>query len=152
MIQETAVHQTKTITRQFPVSRTRLFQAWANVEARSTWGSPSPEVTLRYDQADFVVGGADDCVCVYEGQDVHRVITRWLDIVENRRLVFSEMMTDLTQTMGGSLVTVEFFGDDRQSSLVVTLQTVALDGLGLEAGVVEGWTGAMELLAAYLAG
>jgi len=61
-------------------------------------------------------------------------------------------MTDLTQTMGGSLVTVEFFGDDRQSSLVVTLQTVALDGLGLEAGVVEGWTGAMELLAAYLAG
>lgn len=151
MNHETAVHQTNTITRQFPVSRARLYKAWSDLDARRAWSAPSEDVTLRYDHADFSVGGTDDCVCVWEGQDVHRVLTRWLDIVENQRLLFLETVTDMTRTMGSSLVTAEFFGDDTQSSLVVTLQTVGLDGLGLEAGVVEGWAGAMELLAKHLA-
>lgn len=146
MPHESLVHATRTFERTFSVPVSRLFRAWESPDERALWGAPDPAVSLRYHAADFTPGGEDVCNCVVGDQVVATVRTRWLDVTPPRRIVATETIADLERVQGVSLFSVELLPDGPGSRLVLTLQTVAFDGSGLERDVVVGWSAALDHL------
>lgn len=55
--------ETVVMERTYRASPARVFKAWGDVEARTRWSIPSPDVIIVYDKADFRVGGVDDSRC-----------------------------------------------------------------------------------------
>jgi uncharacterized protein YndB with AHSA1/START domain len=147
-----AVHGTISLERNYSVPASRVYAAFAIPEIRRQWNSPAEGVEVRIDKNDFRTGGSTVEICVAEGQDIARVETSYLDIVENRRLLFSEAISDPERFLGASLVTVEFQGADAGTRLVIVIQTCGVDGSGLENEVVVGWRSALDRLERVLAG
>lgn len=143
-------HRTTTLERSYAASPARVFNAWENPELRRVWSSPSDEVQIRNDAADFRVGGEDIQSCMVEGYAVATVVGRYLDIVPGARIVYSESISEGTTLLGVSLVSAEFITEGSGTRLVLTLQTAALDGSDLLEGVEEGWTSALDRLGSEL--
>lgn len=148
----TIAHDTVTMARRYDAPPTRVFAAWADAEARREWGAPSAEVTLVHEAADFSVGGEDVSVCMADGAAVARVHTRYLDIVPDRRVVLTEVIEGDGRREGVCLVGAEMIPDGAGTRLVLTVQTMALDGAGLARGVEEGWGHALDRLGRLAAG
>ncbi len=146
MSHETMVHRTSTMERTYAASPARVFRAWADPDIRRLWGSPSDEVEIRNEAADFRVGGEDVQLCMVGGEVAARVAGRYLDIVADARIVYSEAISEGDTLLGVSLVSAEFVATGGGTRLVLTLQTVAVDGSDLLDGVVAGWTSALDRL------
>lgn len=151
MSHTTMVHRTTTIEKTYAASPPRVFAAWADPDKRLLWGSPSDEVILRNDAADFRPGGEDIQTCLVEGQAVATVTGRYHDIVPDTRIIYTETISDPSALLGSSLVSVEFNPSGTGTRLVLTLQTVAVDGSDLLEGVEEGWSSALERLGGMMA-
>ena len=147
-----AVHGTIALDRTYRVPASRVFAAFADPDIRRQWNSPAEGVEVRIDKNEFRAGGRTVEVCIAEGQDIARVETSYLDIVENRRLLFCEAISDPERFLGASLVTVEFHSEETGTRLAVTIQTCGVDGSGLEKEVVDGWRSALHRLKRVLAG
>jgi uncharacterized protein YndB with AHSA1/START domain len=141
-----AVHGTISLERNYSVPASRVFAAFAIPEIRRQWNSPAEGIEVRIDKNDFRTGGRTVEICVAQGQDIARVETIYLDIVENRRLLFCEAINDPERFLGASLVTVEFQAVDAGTRLAVVIQTCGVDGSGLENEVVVGWRSALDRL------
>jgi uncharacterized protein YndB with AHSA1/START domain len=146
-----AVHATISVERNYGVPASRVYAAFAIPDIRRLWNSPAEGVEVRIDKNDFRAGGRTVEICVAEGQEIARVETCYLDIVEDRRLLFSEAISDPERFLGASLVAVEFQGTDAGTRLAIVIQTCGVDGSGLENEVVEGWRSALDRLARVLA-
>ena len=146
MSHQSMVHRTATMERTYAASPARVFAAWADPDIRRLWGSPSDDVQIRNDAADFRVGGEDIQTCMVEGHPVATVFGRYYDIVPDARIIYTEVIRDETSLQGMSLVSAEFIPDGRGTRLVLTLQTVAVDGSDLLEGVEEGWSSALDRL------
>lgn len=138
-------HGTLVIERDFAAPVHRVFAAWADVEARKRWAVPSPSEAIEYDQADFRVGGLDVSRCGQIGDLTYVVEDRYLDIVQNERILFSESVSQHDVLLSVALVTVEFSETDTGTHLILTEQLAALDAQML-AGSNEGWNAALENL------
>lgn len=147
MTHKTMVHRTSTLERTYGAGPARVFRAWEDPDVRRIWGSPSDEVTIRNDAADFRVGGEDIQSCMVEGEAVATVVGRYLDIVPESRIVYSESISEGETLLGVSLVSAEFIAAGSGTRMVLTLQTVAVDGSDLLEGVEAGWSSALERLA-----
>lgn len=150
MTHQTMVHRTETLVRSYAASPARVFRAWEDPEVRRIWGSPSDEVTIRNEAADFRVGGEDVQLCMVGGEAVARVVGRYLDIVPDARIVYSEAISEGERLLGVSLVSAEFIAEGSGTRLVLTLQTVAVDGSDLLEGVKAGWMSALNRLGGVL--
>ncbi len=146
-----AVHGFISLERNYRVPANRVYAAFAVPEIRRQWNSPAEGIEVRIDKNDFRTGGRTVEICVAEGQDIARVETSYLHIVENRRLLFSEAISDPESFLGASLVTVEFQGTDAGTRLAIVIQTCGVDGSGLENEVVVGWRSALDRLVRVLA-
>ena len=151
MSHETMVHRTTTLERTYDASPARTFHAWADPDIRRAWGSPSDEVEICNEAADFRVGGEDVQTCLVGGEAVATVVGRYHDIVPDKRIVYTEIISDPAALMGMSLVSAEFIAQGRGTRLVLTLQTVAVDGSDLLEGVEAGWSSALDRLGAQFA-
>lgn len=150
MTHTSMVHRTETLVRSYAASPARVFHAWADPDLRRLWGTPSDEVTIRNDAADFRVGGVDVQSCLVEGHAVARVTGRYHDIVPDSRIIYTEVIEDETVLQGMSLVSAEFIAEGNGTRLVLTLQTIAVDGSDLLEGVHAGWTNALKRLGGVL--
>jgi uncharacterized protein YndB with AHSA1/START domain len=70
MTHHTAQHGTATLEKGLSAPPARVFAAWADPEQRKVWGSPSDEIDMRIDAADFAVGGEDVTTCLAGGEAV----------------------------------------------------------------------------------
>ena len=147
MSHQTMQHGTVTLERTLKASPERVFGAWADPEQRRIWGSPSSDIELRIDAADFSVGGEDVSTCLMGDQAIAIVRGRYHDIVENRRILYTEIIADMAARQGACLISAEFLPVADGTRLVLTLQTTALDGSDLLEGVEAGWESALERLA-----
>ncbi len=146
MSHQSMIHRTTTMSRTYAASPARVFAAWADPDIRRIWGSPSDNVELRIDSADFRVGGEDVQTCMVQGEAVASVIGRYHDIVADRRIIYTEVISDPGALLGMSLVSAEFITAGSGMRLELTLQTVAVDGSDLLEGVEEGWSSALGRL------
>lgn len=152
MTHQSMVHRTASMERTYAASPARVFRAWADPQVRRLWGSPSDEVEIRNDAADFRVGGVDVQTCLVEGEAVATVEGRYHDIVADRRIIYTEVISEPGMLQGMSLVSAEFIAAGAGTRLVLTLQTVAVDGSDLLEGVAAGWTSALDRLGALVEG
>ena len=141
-------HATFTLERSYPVPPARVFAAWAEPAAKSSWFTPGPGFGH---ELDFRIGGREVATGGPDGGPVMTFETFYRDIVPDQRIVYTSTLSTETDLMTVSLTTVEFTpGADGGTRLVLTEQGAFLDGYD-DAGSRERGTGAlMDALAKSL--
>lgn len=137
-------HRTSTLEKEFTASLARVFEVWSDTDLRSKWNSPSDEVEIRMEEADFSENGRDVSLCIVEGQVAAHVTAIYHEIVPEKRILFTEAIRSEDVLMGASLVSVGFEARGSGTLMTITLQTVAVDGSPLLDEVVYGWTHSLE--------
>lgn len=141
------LHRTTVLEKTFGVSVADVFAAWAELEKRSLWNSPSDDVKIRYTEDDFSVGGKDVSLCLVGDQIMAEVIGIYHDIVPNERIIYTEIIkSGEGELFGTSQVSVSLESRGTGTHMIVTLQTVAVDGSTLLDDVVEGWTASLGMM------
>lgn len=148
--QRSAVHETLTFERSYPVPVARVFAAYADVEMRARWGVPSDTAAIVYSASDFRVDGRDEFRCGGKSDLPFLGCVRYEDIVENERIVYVESVSEGDRLLSVSLVTWELTPDDTSTKLLVTDQLVALDGADMVSGTRMGTNAALDNLAREL--
>jgi uncharacterized protein YndB with AHSA1/START domain len=146
MSERSTDHATFVLERTYGASPTRVFAAWAEPEAKSSWfGVRGDEHSL-----DFSIGGQERLTvkapdgCTYTYEALYR------DIVSDARIVYVyEMYRDQTR-LSVSVATVEFEALAEGTRLVLTEQGVFLDGQDTRAAREEGTKPLLEAVATYL--
>lgn len=140
--------ETIVMERSYRASPARVFAAWGDVEARSRWGRPSPDVIIVYDKADFRVGGLDDSRCGTPDDLRFRAVVRYLEITQDRRIIFAEHVSEAGEPRAASLITVDVTPEAAGTRLTLTLQVSSIDGPEMLQGYRQGWEPALDNLAA----
>lgn len=116
-------HSTFTLERRYPATVERVFQAWANPEARRRWMAQGAEHSQ-----DFVVGGLE----TVKGFDPEgRALTyeaRYAEIVLNERILTTSTLHTEDRLSTVSVTSVEFLAEDADTLLVLTEHGIYLAG------------------------
>lgn len=137
--------------RRFSRAPTEVFAAFAETDARATWGPPTPDLGMHFTEADFRVGGRDLCVCGPGPAEGVEVLTLYHAITEPSLIVFTEILRVGGTPTSAALVTVDIAADGDGTALNLAVQ---ISGFGDPDAIPEmtaGWTASLENLSAYLA-
>jgi uncharacterized protein YndB with AHSA1/START domain len=139
-------HSTFTLERRYPASVERVFEAWANPEARKRWMAQGAEHSQ-----DFVVGGLET-VKGFDGQG--RPLTyeaRYAEIATNERILTTSTLHTGDRLSTVSVTSVEFRAEDAGTLLVLTEHGVYLAGQEQPAWREHGTAQQLDTLAAEFA-
>jgi uncharacterized protein YndB with AHSA1/START domain len=142
MIME-VTHSTFTLERRYPASVERVFEAWANPQARKRWMAQGAEHSQ-----DFVVGGLET-VQGFDGQG--RPLTyqaQYADIVTNERIITTSTLHTEDRLSTVSVTSVEFRADGAGTVLVLTEHGAYLPGQEQPAWREHGTAEQLDTLAA----
>ncbi len=143
-------HRTSVLEKHFNVSPARVFAAWADLEQRAKWNSPSDDVVIRYTEDDFSVGGKDVSLCLVGDYIVAEVVGIYHHITTDEQIIYTEIIKSEDQVQGVSQVSVSIAPDGDGTHMVVTLQTAAVSGSEILDDVAAGWTAAIAKMQAVL--
>lgn len=140
---------TLTVSRRYPVSRERVFEAWTNPEIMKEWFSPEGVTNPAID-VDLRVGGAYRVEMLTPDGRRPVAVGTYREITPPERLVFTwawKEEADPAHT-GETLVTVEFLEREGETEVVVTHEGFPNDEG--RRGHEEGWTSCLVCLEAVL--
>ncbi|MEZ5961550.1 MAG: SRPBCC domain-containing protein [Hyphomonadaceae bacterium] len=140
-------HATIVMERSYNASPTRVFAAWADVEARKRWSAPAENIRIEYEAADFREGGKDVSRCIEPGNADYIATVHYLDIRKDQRLVFAEDVVHGNKRVSAALISVLLTPRGADTHLALTLQIASFDDAGMEAGYQFGWSSALDNLA-----
>ncbi len=124
--QSVLAHGTFTVERRYDASPERVFQAWADPDAFRRWFVEAPGATVHDWVHEFRVGGRGGGRYRFGDHAVGFNDTRFLDIVESRRIILSYVMGrelgDERRRDSASLATIELRPDGAGTHLVYTEQ------------------------------
>jgi uncharacterized protein YndB with AHSA1/START domain len=143
MTARSAQHGTIRLERRFSAPPARVFAAWADPVARAKWDVPG-RWTIAGQTHDFREGGRE--TKRFGPPDDPRFVadTLYLDIVPQRRIVFSYSMTSRGIPVSTSLTTVDLAPDRKATRLTLVEQIVLLDGNDTLANREEGLTSMLD--------
>jgi uncharacterized protein YndB with AHSA1/START domain len=139
-------HSTFTLERRYPAPVERVFEAWANPEARKRWMAQGAEHSQN-----FVVGGLET-VKGFDGQG--RPLTyeaKYAEIVTNKRILTMSTMHTGDRLSTVSVTSVEFRPEDAGALLVLTEHGMYLPGQEQPAWREQGTAQQLDTLAAEFA-
>jgi uncharacterized protein YndB with AHSA1/START domain len=149
MSDRSVAHATFAIERVYDASPARVFEAWADPEAKKRWFGP--EEKGRY-ELDFRVGGQEHLTIGTPDGPTYRFDASYQDIVPDERIVYAyDMYRDDTR-ISVSLATVELVSAGAGTRLRFTEQAAFLDGQDTPAERERGTGTLLENLAAELQG
>jgi uncharacterized protein YndB with AHSA1/START domain len=122
------LHATLVFEREISASPAAVFAAIADPAARELWGPPSDTAVLIYEDADFGEGGLDRFRCGPKGNPYVRGVTRYLDVVPERRVISSETLVADGRRLCASLSTLELIPQGGKTRLKNTSQLVSFIG------------------------
>lgn len=140
-------HATLVMERTYNASPARVFNAWADVEARKRWSAPAEGIRIEYEEADFREGGRDVSRCIEPGNADYAATVAYLDIRKDSRIVFAEDVVHGNKRVSAALVSVELASQAGATRLQLTLQIASFDEAGMESGYQFGWSSALDNLA-----
>jgi uncharacterized protein YndB with AHSA1/START domain len=143
-------HGTVVVERTLDVPVSRVYAAFADARERASWGAPSETAVFIYDETDFRVGGRDLAHCGPKADPRFRVETRYLDIADERRVVWTETIRDGDRPLAANLTTLALRPDDGRTHVTVTIQIASFVGPGMIANTEAGHTGSLANMARYL--
>jgi uncharacterized protein YndB with AHSA1/START domain len=150
-VETDTMHDTICLERRLPHPPAAVFAAYASVEQRLAWSAPSDDEIVVFEADDFRVGGIDQFLCGPRSAPNFVGTTRYEDIVDNERIVFTERLVHGDQLLAMSLVTWVLTADGTGTILVVTDQVTSLAGQGPIDGSREGYSAILDRLADHLA-
>ncbi len=101
------IHDTFTIERTYKASPERTFAAWADPKQKRTWFGESEGCVVESFEVDFRVGGFERSRFRFGNGPRMGNDTVHHDIVDNRRIVSSYVMTIGDERISASLATIE---------------------------------------------
>jgi uncharacterized protein YndB with AHSA1/START domain len=149
----TVVHDTFVLERNFSAAPERVFAAFADPEKKRRWFLQSGGNEEEQFNMDFRTGGQEQVRFRFkDGTPVAGLVctndTLYMDIVTNRRVVFSSTMTIGGQRISASLVTAEMLASGSGTDLILTHQAAFFEGADGPAMRQEGWRKLLERLSA----
>jgi uncharacterized protein YndB with AHSA1/START domain len=145
----TALHATLIFERDVPAPAEKVFAAFADPVLRSEWGAPSDTAVVIYDEADFREGGQDCFRCGSKANPNIHGMTRYLDIVANRRVVSSETISMDGKRLCASLTTLELAANGDTTRLKNTTQLASFIGADMVKGHETGTNASLDNLVRY---
>lgn len=128
MTARSATHATFVIERKFKQAPERVFNAFADADAKARWFSGPPDQwTQSLREFDFRVGGRERLIGAWTGGKVSSFDSVYQDIVPNERIIYSYAMEIDGTPISVSLATVEFKPAGKGTRLVITEQGAFLD-------------------------
>ena len=128
MTKRSVTHATFVIERSYPHSPSRVFQAFADTEAKRRWFAEGEGWEIESFDADFRVGGQENSRFRFNGGPVIGNDTVYQDIVPNERIIIAYSMAIGGDRISSSLATMEFAPDGNGTLLKFTEQGAFLDG------------------------
>ncbi len=131
MTARSAKHDTFRLERHYAATPARVFQAFADRQAKSKWFG-SPDDTTRQEDVsfDFREGGRETATTVFGDGTKFGYLATYTDIVPDERLVYTYEMTMDGTRISVSVATVEMHpADGGGTDFVITEQGAYLDGL-----------------------
>jgi uncharacterized protein YndB with AHSA1/START domain len=116
-------HSTFTLERRYAATAERVFDAWANSEARKRWMAQGAEHSQN-----FMVGGLET-VKGFDGDG--RALTyeaRYAEIVPNERIMTTSTMHTEDRLSTVSVTSVEFQNEDGNTLVTLTEHGIYLEG------------------------
>ena len=148
MTARSATHATFVIERKFKQAPERVFNAFADADAKARWVSGPPDQwTQSLREFDFRVGGRERLIGAWAGGKVSSFDSVYQDIVPNERIIYSYAMEIDGTPISVSLATVEFKPAGKGTRLVITEQGAFLDEFVDGDGREHGTRGLLERLA-----
>lgn len=147
----TVIHDTFVIERNFSAAPERVFAAFAIPEKKRRWFLQSAGNEEEHFAMDFRPGGQEQVRFRFkEGTPVAGSVctndTIYMDIVPNRRVVFSATMTIGERRISASLVTAELLANGSGTDLILTHQGAFFEGADGPGRRQEGWRKLLERL------
>ncbi|MET0422559.1 MAG: SRPBCC family protein [Actinoplanes sp.] len=130
MTTRSASHNTFTVDRHFAAAPGRVFQAFADPQAKAKWFGGPAEMKREEESFDLREGGRETQVSVMDDGTRFGFYVTYVDIVPDERIVYAYDMTMNGQRISVSVATVEFrAATGGGTDFTVTEQGVYLDGL-----------------------
>ncbi|MGH7327708.1 MAG: SRPBCC family protein [Polyangiaceae bacterium] len=150
MTRVATLHTTLVFEREIPAPVEEVFAAFADPVARAAWGAPSDTAVVIYDEADFREGGQDRFRCGSKTNPNIHGMTRYLEIVANRRVVSSETIVVDGNRLCASLTTLELVPDGAETKLKSTTQLASFIGAEMVKGYETGNNASLDNLVRYV--
>lgn len=150
MSERSTIHATFVIERAYDASPTRVFDAWADPQAKASWFGPA-EAGKGEHSLEFAVGGRERLTVSTPDGTLYTYEARYQDIVDGARIVYVYEMHRGDTRISVSLATVEFEAAGTGTRLTFTEQGVFLDGHDTPAEREHGTRPLLAALETYLA-
>ncbi|MCK3775983.1 SRPBCC family protein [Ensifer sesbaniae] len=147
MTERSIEHSSFTIERSFKATPEQVFRAFSEPAAKERWFVTADGWPVAEFSHDLRVGGRESGRFSQDGETIYCDDTVYLDIVENRRIIFAYTMTENDRRISASIATVDIRPEGRGSRLVFTEQAAFLDGLDKLEYRREGWERLIDALA-----
>jgi uncharacterized protein YndB with AHSA1/START domain len=142
-------HATFVIERTYDASPERVFDAWANPEAKTRWFGPAEKPVGAY-TLDFREGGREQLAIPQADGPEYTFEALYTDIVPGERIVYTYDMHRDDRRISVSVATVEIEAAGSGTRLTLTEQGVYLDGLDDSASREHGTNVLMDMLGALV--
>lgn len=142
-------HGTVVVERTLDAPVARVYAGFADPKVRASWGAPSDTAVLIYDETDFRVGGRDVARCGAREDPRYRVETRYIDIVHERRVVWTETIHELDKRLAANITTLELVPEGQRTRLKATVQVTSFVGVGMIENTKAGHTGSLANMARH---
>jgi len=140
MTERTVAHATFVIDRTLKHAPERVFNAFADEQAKRKWFGGGEECEPLHRTFDFRVGGTEEDKGRWRNGTVSYFVCRYHEILPNQRIVFTYDMHLDDVRLSVSLTTVEFKVVEGGTRLVFTEMGAYLDAhTDGAAGREEGW-------------
>jgi uncharacterized protein YndB with AHSA1/START domain len=131
--QQSVVHSTFVLERNYPKSPERVFSAFSKAPLKRRWFLESDKQDVEHFEMDFRVGGTEQArLRLKEGTPFPGIAivteTTYLDIQPDRRIVIASIMTLGEKPVSASLVTFEFSPAENGTDLICTYQGAFFEG------------------------
>ena len=121
-------HGNFTITRIWPHSPARVFQAFADQETKDAWFGGGSDWTKLTREFDFRVGGREHAAGRWKTGMVSSFDCIYLDIVDNERIIYSYVMHLDDRKISASQTCIELQPEGSGTKFILTEYGDYLDG------------------------